>query len=148
MEFDKTIRVLLADDHAMVRRGLRRILEKVPHIVVIGEAGTGAAAIQLVHELKPDVLLLDMEMPDMKGYTVTRQLRDCNVPVSILVVSACDEEYFMEELLRDGADEFLSKGVSPEAIREAVYRVFAKHSQVSVVAGLFIFLVSPVTILF
>lgn len=123
MEIKKTIRVVLADDHALVRRGIRRIIEKVPHIVVVGEAGTGAEAIQLVHELKPDVLVLDMEMPDMKGYHVTRELRECSVPVSILILSACDDEHFTQEVLQRGADGCVGKGEAPEKIRQAVYLV-------------------------
>jgi DNA-binding NarL/FixJ family response regulator len=127
MESKKTIRVLLADDHTLVRRGIRRILEKNPHIVVIGEAGTGAMAIQLVHELKPDVLILDIEMPDMKGYAVTRQLRDCNVLVSILVLSACGDEHFVREILRGGANGYLDKGETPEKIRQTVHQAYEKY---------------------
>jgi DNA-binding NarL/FixJ family response regulator len=73
MKRKDTIRVILADDHAMIRRGIRKILEKHRNIAVVGESSTGAGAIQLVHELQPDVLLLDIEMPDMKGYQVARE---------------------------------------------------------------------------
>lgn len=128
MDTKKTIRVVLADDHSMVRRGIRRILEKVSNILVIGEADTGAAAIRLVHELKPDVLLLDIEMPDMKGHQVARELRDCNFRVSILVLSACDDEHFAEEIRLWGADGYLGKGEAPERIRQEVYRVSKKYS--------------------
>ena len=128
MEFKKTIRVLLADDHPLVRRGIRRMLEKAPHIVVVGEADTGAMALQLVRELEPDVLILDIEMPDMKGYTVTRQLRGCNSPVSILILSACNDDHYIREILREGADGYLIKGESPEKIRQSVVHVFEKYS--------------------
>ena len=133
MESKKTIRVLLADDHTLVRRGIRRMLEKAPYIVVVGEADTGAMAIRLVRELEPDVLILDIEMPDMKGYTVTQQLRGCNTPVSILILSACDDDHYIREILREGADGYLVKGESPEKIRQAVVLLSEKYSYPAIV---------------
>lgn len=127
MENKKIIRVILADDHPMIRRGIRRILEKGTNILVIGEASTGAGAIRLVRELGPDVLLLDIEMPDMNGYQVAHELRRCNFPVSILVLSACDDDHFMEEALQGGVDGYLSKGETSEKIRQAVYHVYERH---------------------
>ncbi len=131
METKKTIRVVLADDHPMVRRGVRRILEKSSDIVVVGEADTGASTLCLVYDLKPDVLLLDIEMPDMKGDQVTRELRRRRFPISIIVLSGCDDGHFMEEMLQMGADEYLVKDTSPDTIRQAVHQVAQNSSRFS-----------------
>jgi DNA-binding NarL/FixJ family response regulator len=126
MEIKKTIRVILVDDHPRIRRGIRRILEKSSNICVIGEAGTGAAAIHLAYELMPDVLVLDIELPDMKGYEVARELRRRLPSLCILVLSACDDDHFIKEMLEIGANGYLTKGEKPEKIRETVHRLTKK----------------------
>ena len=128
MKINNTIRVLLADDHASIRRGIRRILEKNSNICVVGEASTGMDALRLVQELKPDVLLLDIEMPGVKGIHVVRELRAKDVPVSIIILSACDDDYFIKEILKAGVDGYLHKSESPSKIREAISRVSKKYS--------------------
>ena len=127
MKNKNIIRVILADDHELVRRGIRRILEKNSNICVIGEASTGAQALQLVRELEPDILLLDMEMPDIKGVNVARELRKNRVPVSIIVLSACDDDHFIEEILQVGVDGYLNKSEPAAKIRETIYQVSGKH---------------------
>jgi DNA-binding NarL/FixJ family response regulator len=131
MDNKRKIRVLLADDHPMVRRGIRRILEKGAEFAVIGEAGTGIEALRLVQELKPDLLLLDIEMPDMKGDEVARELRNRNFPLSIIILSGCDDPHFIQEMLQIGVDGYLTKDQPPEAIRQAVYQVSQRNMQVS-----------------
>jgi DNA-binding NarL/FixJ family response regulator len=128
MKTKPTIRVILADDHAMIRRGIRRLLEKRSNILVIGESSTGRGAIQLVDELRPDVLLLDIEMPDMKGYQVARELRRKQAPISILALSTCDDDHFIAETIQSGMDGYLNKSEAPAKILEAVYRVSQKYS--------------------
>ena len=128
MKNNKPIRVLLVDDHAVIRRGIRRILEKNSNICVIGEASTGLDALRLVQELKPDVLVLDNEMPGViKGIHVVRELRAKNVPVSIVILSACDDDYFIKEVIQAGVDSYLNKSESPSKIREVISQVSKKY---------------------
>src|SRR5215216_3202688 len=127
MKIKKPIRVILADDHAIVRRGIRRILEKASNICVIAETGTGAGALRLVQELEPDVLVLDIEMPDMQGIHVARELRTNHVPVSIVILSAFDDNYFIEEVLQVGVDRYLHKSESLAKIREVIHQVSQKY---------------------
>ncbi len=140
MKNETVIRVLLADDHAIIRRGVRRILEKASSICVIGEATTGMDALRLVQELKPDVLVLDIEMPDMKGISVARELRANRVPVSIVILSACDDESIIEEAHRMGVDAYLNKSEPPVRIREAIVRASKRRRSPFAIAPLAIFL--------
>jgi DNA-binding NarL/FixJ family response regulator len=103
-------------------------LEKGPHIQVIAETGRGTDAIQLVKELKPDVLVLDIEMSDMQGDQVARKLRDMNLPISILILSACNDPHFIGEVMRSGVDGYLTKDETPERIRAAVHHVSQKQN--------------------
>lgn len=128
MKNKNMIRVILVDDHAFVRRGIRRILEKSSNICVIAEADTGAAALRLVREMELDVLVLDMDMPDMKGIHVAQELRSHRVPVAIVILSACDDEHFIREILQAGVDAFLSKSEPPAKIRQVITRVSENHA--------------------
>jgi len=128
MKFNNIIRVVVADDHLVIRRGICKILEKTSNICVVGEASTGSDALRLVQELRPDVLLLDMEMPGGKGIQVVHELRTKNTPISIIVLSACDDEYFIREILQAGADEYLHKSEPPSKIREVILQISKKYS--------------------
>ena len=118
------IRVLLADDHPVVRDGIRLLIESDPDIVVVGEADGGREAVDLVSQLQPDILLLDMEMPDMSGIEVTRQLRTEKAAVRILALSAYDDAHYVRGLLRQGAAGYLTKDEAPEFILEAIHGVW------------------------
>ncbi len=114
------IRVLIADDHAIMRVGIKNILLRSKEIQVVGEAGNGAEAIALIGELKPDVLILDMEMPVMDGVETARRLQAMKSPVRILVLSAYDDRQYIIEMLNMGAAGYLIKDEAPEVIVDAV----------------------------
>lgn len=120
----KKIRVLLADDHPVVRNGIRDLLEQSPSITVVGEASNGREALALVDEVAPDILLLDMEMPGLTGVEVARQLQNRRAPVRILALSAYDDPHYIRGLLESGAAGYLTKEEAPETIVEAVQGVW------------------------
>jgi two-component system response regulator DegU len=113
-------KVLLVDDHPIVRTGIRNLLERAAEINVVGEASDGFEALKLVEKLSPDVVLLDMEMPGMNGSEVAIHLKEAGSPVKILALSAHDDKQYIQELLTNGASGYLTKEEVPEAIIEAV----------------------------
>jgi DNA-binding NarL/FixJ family response regulator len=115
-----SIRVVLADDHPITRAGIKRFLDKAEDIEVVGEASTGEQALVLVEELSPDVLLLDMELPDLKGVTVAKRLKEGGLPVHILALSTYNNKQYIFGLLSIGAAGYLTKEEVPETIVEAV----------------------------
>jgi DNA-binding NarL/FixJ family response regulator len=116
----KITRVVLADDHAVVRAGIRHLLRKAPDIAVVGEAINGDEALRMVEDLTPDVLLLDMEMPTISGIEVAQRLQETQSPVRILVLSAYEDSQYIQALLEGGASGYLTKDEVPEIIVEAV----------------------------
>jgi DNA-binding NarL/FixJ family response regulator len=114
------IRVLLADDHPVVRSGIRALLEKAPDITVVGEASDGTEALRLVDQLKPDVLLLDMELPVLTGVEVAQRLQVARDPVRILALSAHDDEQYIFGLLSNGAVGYMTKDEALTTITDAV----------------------------
>jgi two-component system response regulator DegU len=114
------IRVVLADDHARVRKGIRNLLEKPSDILVVGEAANGPQALKLVQELNPDILLLDVEMPGMNGNQVAAKLRETGSQVGILVLSAYDDKQYIMGMLDSGVAGYLTKEEVPEILVNAV----------------------------
>jgi two-component system invasion response regulator UvrY len=114
------IKVLLADDHAVVRTGFRLLLQSQPDINVIAEAQSGEAACQLYAELLPDVVVMDLGMPGMGGLEALRRIRARNPAARVLALSAHDDPMHARRALREGALGFLSKRSAPEVLIEAI----------------------------
>lgn len=114
------IRVVLADDHPVVRNGIRKVLSRDPEIEVVGEASSGEEALALVEQCIPDVLLLDMEMPVMNGVEVTAQVRRRFPFVHVLALSGYEDRSYVLEILQMGASGYLTKDEAMETIVEAV----------------------------
>jgi DNA-binding NarL/FixJ family response regulator len=125
------INVVLADDHPIVRVGIRSLLEHSAAIAVIGEAASGKEAIQLVQRLQPAVLVLDMSLPDMDGIAVIQQLQADNLATKILALSAYDDNQYTLGILEYGAQGYLLKGDAPQKIVEAVEEVARGQSYFS-----------------
>ncbi|MGW7416988.1 response regulator [Streptomyces sp. NPDC054863] len=128
-----TIRVVLADDQEMVRRGMRRILEAQADIEVVGEAADGVDALAVVRRLRPDVALVDVRMPRMDGLEVTRTLQQsaAELPVKVVVVTTFDLDEYVYPALRHGASGFLLKRSGPTLLVEAVRAAVAGESLIS-----------------
>ncbi|MEV0128685.1 response regulator transcription factor [Dactylosporangium sp. NPDC050688] len=128
-----TIRVLVADDQAMVRGGLRLILEDQPDITVVGEAADGITALELARRLRPDVSLVDIRMPGADGLEVTRALAGPGVedPLRVIVVTTFDLDEYVYGALRGGAVGFLLKDAGPALLVEAVRAAHAGDALIS-----------------
>ena len=119
------IRVLLVDDHAVVRTGFRLLLQSLAEISVVAEAESGEAACQRFFELAPDVVVMDLAMPGMGGLEALRRIRARHPEARVLALSAHDDPMHARRALREGAMGFLSKRSAPEALVEAVTAVAA-----------------------
>ena len=117
------IRLLLADDHAVVRSGLRMLLEAQPDMTIVGEAETGQEAIRRVAELSPDVVLMDIEMPGMNGIEATRRIK-ANAPASaVLALTMYEDDQYFFEMLRAGASGYVPKRAAPDELVSAIRAV-------------------------
>lgn len=121
------ITVVLADDHHVVRRGIRALLEAEGDLKVIGEAGTGAEAVQLVQKLKPDVLVVDLMMSDMSGLLVIRQARKKSPGTAAVVLSMYGNDCYVVEALQAGAKSYVLKDCPPEELLRGVREAAAGH---------------------
>jgi len=122
-----TIKVLLVDDHQVVRRGLRTFLEVQDDIEVVGEAADGAEGVALAGELQPDVILMDVKMPGMDGVEALRRLRELDHRARVLVVTSFTEQRTVIPALRAGAAGYVYKDIDPDALAGAIRSVHAGH---------------------
>jgi DNA-binding NarL/FixJ family response regulator len=120
---DDSIRVILADDHAVVRKGIRDFLEEPGDIAVVAEASTGEEALALIREHRPDVAVLDIQMPGRTGIEVTRAVRAEQLHVGVLILTAYDDDPFVMTALQAGANGYVLKSAEPEDIVAAVRAV-------------------------
>lgn len=117
------VRVLLVDDHTVVRRGLRRILESVGDILVVGEAGNGIEAVDAARSLSPDVVLMDVSLPGINGIQAARQINACCPNSRVLMLSMHAEEQYVEQSLAAGASGYLIKDSEDHDLVGAVFAV-------------------------
>jgi len=125
------IRVLLADDHAIIRAGVRMLLETQPDMEVAGEAEGGVDAVRLTAELQPDVVVMDLSMPDMDGFEATRRIKQKSPGIAVLALTMHDSEEYFFEVLKAGASGYVPKKAAPTDLVAAIRAV---HS-----GGVFLF---------
>jgi DNA-binding NarL/FixJ family response regulator len=125
------IRTLLADDHAVVRQGIRQFLEEAGDIAVVAEAGDGVEALRLVEAHQPDVAVLDIRMPEVTGVEATRRIKEHFPQVGVLVLTAYDDDPYVFALLQAGADGYVLKTASGDELVRAVRTVHAGETALS-----------------
>lgn len=129
------IRVVVADDHAIVREGIRQVLDGTDGIMVVGEAGNGPDAYEQAQALVPDVVVLDVSMPGESGLEVAKRLKRALPATRVLMLSVYDNTEFVLEAVRAGADGYLLKDSSPSELRAAIRQVVAGESAFSAAAA-------------
>lgn len=121
----KTIRILLVDDHPLIREGIRACIEHAPHIQIVGEAGDGREAVQRALELAPDVVVMDVNMPRLNGLAATALLRQQRPDARVLMLTLHDQSEYLLEMIRVGARGCLNKESQPNDLIRAIEKVAA-----------------------
>jgi DNA-binding NarL/FixJ family response regulator len=124
----ENIRVLLVDDHAILREGVHALLAREPDILVVGEAEDGGQALERVEELRPDVVIMDIVMPGMNGLEATRLLRERHPEVRTLILSMYDDQEYVVQIIQAGACGYVLKRVVTEDLVRAIHEVHAGGS--------------------
>jgi len=125
------IKVLVVDDHDLVRMGITRMLSDVPGLSIVGEADSGESAITQARALKPDVVLMDVRMPGIGGLEATRKLLQHDRSIRVIAVTVCDEEPFPTRLMQAGAVGYVTKGAALEEMVSAIRKVAAGQRHIS-----------------
>ena len=119
------LRVLLADDHAIVRQGLKFLIDSQPDMGVVGETADGTGVVDQANALKPDIVVMDISMPSMNGLVATRTLKRVQPNIAIVALTRHDDDTYLEELLRAGASGYVLKQSAPLALLQAIRAVAA-----------------------
>src|SRR3977135_4040281 len=127
-ELPKRGRILIADDHELARLGLRTMLTPEPDLEVVGEAGTGREAVELSRQLQPDLVLMDIRMPDLDGLVATRAIKEEFPRTSILIVTLSEDPDYLLEALRVGAAGYVLKDASRREVVDAVHQALSGES--------------------
>ncbi len=122
---ERTIRVLIADDHAVYRWGLRTLLGSEPDLEVIGEAATGKEIVERAAELRPDIILMDIQMPGMNGIEATRRIIEANQEIGVIILTMYEDDDSVFSAMRAGARGYVLKGAPPSEILKVLRAVAA-----------------------
>ncbi len=125
MSGTRRLRILLGDDHAIVRQGLKLLIDGQPDMIVVGEGSDGAAVVERAQALRPDIVVMDISMPAMNGLTATRTLKRMQPGVAIIALTRHEEDTYAQELLRAGASAYVLKHSPPPELLRAVRAVAA-----------------------
>ena len=125
------INLIIVDDHDLVRAGIRRMLQDVSGVKVIGEASNGEDAVRVAREVKPQVVLMDVQMPGIGGLEATRKLLRIDPDIKVLIVTVCDDDLFPSRLLQAGAAGYITKGATLEEMIKAIRAVNAGQRYIS-----------------
>jgi len=123
-ESGESINVMLVDDHEVVRSGLRMLLDNEADLLIAGEASTGSEAIQKAKELQPDIIIMDITLPDISGIEVTRQLLESGSPSKIIALTIHEDEQFFFTMLQAGASGYVPKRAAPKDLLDAIRLVY------------------------
>ena len=123
---DQKIRVLIVDDHSGVRTGIKNLLQRAQDMVIVGEGGNGAEAIELAAMKKPDILLLDIELPDQRGDAVMRHIHNTQPDMKVLAVSSHSDRDYILGMLENGASGYITKDEAPMMLVEAIRSIIVK----------------------
>ncbi len=121
---EKQVRVLIADDHDIVRAGIRMLLDAQPDMAVVGEASNGKEAVEMANTMQPDVVLMDISMPDVTGIEATREIKQTHSQIEIVGLTMHAEDRYFFQLLQAGASGYVVKGAAPHELLEAVRAAF------------------------
>ncbi|MDT8896692.1 MAG: response regulator [Thermanaerothrix sp.] len=127
----RAVRVVVVDDHALFRRGLIELLRDMPELKVVGEAGNGQEALEVIRHAMPDVVLLDINMPHMDGLRTLEVIRKFPSSPKVLMLTVSQHEEDLMQAIRSGADGYLLKNVEPEELRKAILRVYQGEGALS-----------------